>query len=430
MVAFLTKTINYRMRMVCGVKVCVETYGCTMNQGEGAMLESMLTSLGHEVVDDPAAADLVVLNTCTVISETENRMLKRMGEISSQRKHLVVSGCMAAIQADAIVKKAPNAMIIAPRDYGSFTELIESSVGRADLIPLFRPAPISATLPISQGCVGACSYCITKAARGTLASYPIEDLVASARKHIDSGSREILVTAQDTACYGFDSGKNLSSVLSSLVEIPGDFMVRVGMMNPDNLARVIDDLIPAWMHPKVYKFIHLPVQSGSDDVLDAMNRGYKADEFAALVSKLREACPNMTLSTDVITGFPGETEEDHRATVKLIEEMRPDTVNVTRYSPRPGTPAAKAKNQIPGWVSKERSRELTKLRFAIAEELHQAMIGRRERILIIEVGKPGSVIGRTSSYRPVAVQQKLPLGSKVEVEITEAAPTYLLGRVL
>jgi tRNA A37 methylthiotransferase MiaB len=138
----------------------------------------------------------------------------------------------------------------------------------------------------------------------------------------------------------------------------------------------------------------------------------------------------MVLSTDVITGFPGERDEDHRATVELLEVIRPEVVNVTRFSPRPGTPAAKAKNQVPGWRSKERSRELTRLRFAIAKEVHEAMVGMEEEVMITEVGKPGTMIGRTPSYRPVVVAKKVPLGSSHRVVITRAEPTHLLGDIL
>lgn len=413
------------------VKVRVETYGCTMNQGEGAELAGRLAALGHEVVDDPSEADLVVLNTCTVIKETENRMLKRMAELNGQRKKLIVVGCMASVQPDDIVKHAPNALIMAPRDYSSFSSLVEGNFGRGDVAPIIvQPSTVTAVLPVAQGCIGACSYCITRFARGTLTSYPIDEIVASARSALRSGARELLVTAQDTACYGFDASTDLSVLLDRITALPGEFMVRVGMMNPDNLGRIIDRFIPSWTSPKVYQFIHLPVQSGSAAVLDAMNRGYRPEEFTALVGRLRDASPGSTLSTDVITGFPGETEDDHRATVELLRHVRPDIVNVTRFSPRQGTPAAKARNQVPGWVSKERSRELSKLRFEISAEVNAAMVGRQEKVTVTEEGKNTTSIARTASYKPVVLSGRLAMGSVVKVEITRSAPTHLFGRML
>ncbi|MDW5563247.1 MAG: tRNA (N(6)-L-threonylcarbamoyladenosine(37)-C(2))-methylthiotransferase [Methanomassiliicoccus sp.] len=413
------------------MKVRVETYGCTMNQGEGAELAEKLAALGHEVVDDPRDADLVVLNTCTVIKETENRMLKRMAELNGQRKKIIVAGCMASVQADEIIKHAPSAIIMAPRDYPSFSSVVESAFGRGEASPLVvQSCPVTSVLPVAQGCIGACSYCITRFARGTLASYPADSLIAAARSALQAGARELLVTAQDTACYGFDRGTDLSALLDGITALPGEFMVRVGMMNPDNLGRIIDRFLPSWTSPKVYQFTHLPVQSGSAAVLEGMNRGYRPEEFTSLVARLRAASPSMTLSTDIITGFPGETEEDHRATVDLLNEVRPDTVNVTRFSPRQGTPAARARNQVPGWVSKERSRELSRLRFEISSAVNAALVGRREKVLVTEEGKSGTSIARTASYKPVVLPGKLPLGTWLDAEVVSSAPTHLFGRTL
>jgi MiaB-like tRNA modifying enzyme len=402
-----------------------------MNQGEGAELAGRLAALGHQIVADPSEADLVVLNTCTVIKETENRMLKRMAELSGQRKKLIVVGCMASVQPDEIVKHAPSALIMAPRDYPSFSSLVESTFGRGEALPvLVQPSSVTSVLPVAQGCIGACSYCITRFARGTLASYPVEEIIAAARSALGSGARELLVTAQDTACYGFDAGIDLSYLLKEITALPGDFMVRVGMMNPDNLGRIVDHFLSSWASPKVYQFIHLPVQSGSAQILEAMNRGYVPGEFKALVDRLRGASPNMTLSTDVITGFPGETEDDHRATVDLLKSVRPDIVNVTRFSPRQGTPAARARNQVPGWIAKERSRELSKLRFEISAEVNAALVGRRERVMVTEEGKNGTSIARTISYKPVVLPGQHAMGSSMEVEITDSAPTHLFGRAI
>lgn len=408
------------------VKVRVETYGCTMNQGEGRLLEEKLAALGHQIIDDASDADLVVLNTCTVIKETERRMLKRMAELSAQHKGLVVTGCMASIQADEIIKAAPKAFIMAPRDYQRFPVLVEEQFGcGAGAVAL--PSPITFVLPIAQGCIGNCTYCITKLARGTLSSYPKADVLDQAKKGLKGGARELLVTAQDTACYGFDLGTDLPDLLSSLTDLPGEFMVRVGMMNPDNLSRIVDRFLPTWTSPKVYHFLHLPVQSGSPVMLEAMNRGYRPQDFVSLAERLRRASPHMTLATDVIVGFPGETDEDHRSTVEMLRAVRPDIVNVTRFSPRQGTPAARARNQISGWVAKERSREMTKLRFEISLEINRAMVGRRERITITEEGKSGTSIGRTSSYKPVVVKGLHPAGSTMEVEIKKSAATHLFG---
>ena len=407
------------------MKVYVESYGCTMNHGEGEKIETMLSLLGHEIVSDPSDADLIVLNTCTVITETQNKMLKRAKEISESGKKLIVSGCMASIQPDDVISVAPDAHIIEPRNYGK----LPSMVGNGG-IPVIKNPTVTSILPIAQGCLGSCTYCITRFARGTLCSYPLQDLVSEAKNLIDAGTKELLVTAQDTACYGFDIELSLTDLIRSLTDIDGRFMIRIGMMNPNNLLEIIDEFMPAWMNPKVYKFIHIPVQSGSPKILESMQRLYAPDEFKNLVFKLRSYCPDISISTDVITGFPGETDEDHKQTIDLINEVMPDTVNVTRYSARPNTPAASFKHQVPGWISKERSRELTKLRFSISETKNKSLIGRDFPGIVSEIGKPGTMIVRTNAYRPVVICEKLPLGSEVHVRITDSKSTYLFGEVV
>ncbi len=407
------------------MKVYVESYGCTMNHGEGEKIETTLSLLGHEIVSDPSNADMIVLNTCTVITETQNKMLKRVKEISESGKKLIVSGCMASIQPDDVISVAPDAQIIEPRNYSKFPSLVGSGG-----IPVIKNPTVTSILPIAQGCLGSCTYCITRFARGTLCSYPLQDLVSEAKSLINTGTKELLVTAQDTACYGFDIGLSLTDLIRSLTEIDGKFMIRIGMMNPNNLMKIIDDFMPVWTNTKVYKFIHIPVQSGSLKVLESMQRSYTPEEFKNLVAKLRSYCPEISISTDIITGFPGETEKDHKQTVELINEILPDTVNVTRYSVRPNTPAASFKHQVPGWISKERSRELTKLRFSISESKNKSLIGKNFPGIVSEIGKPGTMIVRTNAYRPVVIHEKLPLGSEVCVRITDSKSTYLFGEVV
>ncbi|MDD1768644.1 MAG: tRNA (N(6)-L-threonylcarbamoyladenosine(37)-C(2))-methylthiotransferase [Methanomassiliicoccales archaeon] len=412
------------------MKVRVEAYGCTMNQGEGSVLEKKLESLGHEVVQSAEDADLVVLNTCTVIRPTEMRMTKRMKEISRQGKHLIVTGCMASVQSDQIKDIVPDALIISPFEYDYFSPLITDHFGVGAFTQTLEPDIVTAIVPIAQGCLGSCTYCITRMARGRLRSYAIESVVEKCRKSVAQGAKELLVTAQDTACYGLDQGRTLGELMRAVSSLPGKFRIRIGMMNPDSLQKVIEDLLPAWESDKVYKFLHLPVQSGSDRILKDMGRHYTVDDFKRQVERFRERFRDLTLSTDVITGFPGETDKDHESTMELIREVRPSIVNVTRYSPRPGTIAAKSKNQVPGWVSKERSRSLTQLRFKIGKSVNIGKEGDREEVLIAEKGKDDTYIGRTISYTPVVIEEGVRLGEFVDVNIVRSASTHLFGRLV
>ena len=412
------------------MRVCVETYGCTMNQGEGLLLEQTLFKLGYKLVETCEEADVAVINTCAVIKATELKILKRMRQLREQGKDLVVTGCMASVMRDEVLATFPKALVLAPLDYDRFEEEMRSRFGTGR--GLFFPEPgwgVTAVVPIAQGCLGSCSYCITRLARGTLASYPPERIVSSVRKVVGSGSKEVLLTAQDTGCYGFDIGTDLPHLLQEVVMVPGDFRVRVGMMNPDSLRDILGRLIEQYRSPKVYKFLHLPVQTGSDRILESMGRGYSAKEFEGQVQRFRDEHPNLTLSSDVIIGFPGERDEDHRSTVDLIRRIRPNILNVTRFSSRPGTEAASMEGQVVSRIAKDRSRELAKLRFEIAAEINAARKGEAVEALVTEPGKGSTFICRDDGYVPIVVQGPQHIGDRLRLTVTGSTATHLLAKV-
>ena len=413
------------------VKVCVETYGCTMNQGEGLDLERLISGLGYQLVPDCEEAEVAVINTCVVIRSTELKMLRRMRHLRDSGKRLVVTGCMASVMRESVLDEFPDALVVAPLDYDEFHDLFRGRFGTGSFVPVQDEGrKVTAIIPIAQGCLGSCSYCITKLARGTLDSYPPGSVVASVRRAVEAGSAEVLLTAQDTGCYGFDIGTDLAALLGKVASVPGEFRVRVGMMNPDSLRDIIAPLARAYQDPKVYKFLHLPVQTGSDRLLRSMGRGYSAAEFEGLVARFRQAVPRLTLSTDVIAGFPGEGDGDHQATKDLISKVRPNIVNVTRFSSRPGTEAAEIEGQVVSRIAKDRSRELAKLRFAVAAELNRAREGEEVGALVTEKGKEGTMIARDDSYVPIVLREDLALGARVKVELTGSTATHLCGRVL
>lgn len=411
------------------MKFFVETYGCTMNHGESAELATFLSGIGHEKVDEGEKADVVIINTCVVIAPTERKILRRLRQLRDDDKKLVIIGCMASVNSDQLRKEFPGALVCATVNYPGLPSILANEFGRTT-VPMAEDVTEPFILPIAQGCNGCCTYCITKLARGDLQSFSMERLVDDSRKALSHGSQEILVTAQDTAAYGMDGDKRLPDLIQALTALPGDFRIRIGMMNPDNLKEIIDDLITVYQHPKVYKFLHLPVQSGSDRVVRDMGRAYTIEEYLDMVRRMRGAVPELTLSTDVITGFPGETGEDHRSTVQLVERLRPNIVNVTRFSARPGTVADTMKDQVVGWRSKERSRELTALRFRISAEINTAKVGRTYPVLIDENGKGRSVMARTDDYLPVVIRGEHELWQRVKVRIIDSTPTHLYGEIV
>lgn len=400
-----------------------------MNQGESAELAAHLCSLGHQQVTDENDADSVLINTCIVIEPTERKILRRLRQIRDQGKNLMIVGCMASVDPGQLREEFPDALISGTSDYPHFMRVLEDEFQRCgEALSSGRQGQV--ILPIAQGCNGSCTYCITKLARGDLVSYPLMEMVRRVELAVDQGAKEILVTSQDTAAYGMDGNDRLPDLLKEICNVPGDFRVRVGMMNPDNLTEILDGMIEAYQHPKLYRFLHLPVQSGSDRVIRDMGRAYSSQMYMEMVRRMRSSLPELTLSTDVITGFPGETNDDHLNTVELVEKLRPNIINVTRFSRRPGTVADVMKGQVPGWVSKERSREITRQRFRISSELNASKVGRTYSVLIDEKGKGSSVMARTDDYLPVVINGDHELWQRVDVMITRYASTHLYGDII
>ncbi|WP_455391481.1 tRNA (N(6)-L-threonylcarbamoyladenosine(37)-C(2))-methylthiotransferase [[Eubacterium] cellulosolvens] len=444
------------------MRIYLESYGCTLNHGEARYLKSLLISGGHTFIDKPERADIAVLFTCCVIGTTELKMVKRAKHFASIDKPLLVSGCMAVVERDALSEVHPNIRFVEPRKIyeinNILTELsdkikfapepaevdestpsfiarlavskgIEGGAGELEEAP---GESIDSIVPIATGCRGRCTYCITRLARGELRSYPMEKIVEDVTSGIRKGHFEVRFTAQDTGCYGYDVNNNLAVLLDKITSIDSDhdFRLRVGMMNPDSVQPILEPLIKSYKHPRVFKFLHLPVQSGDDELLAAMGRRYTVDEFLRIVNKFRGAFPELTLSTDFIVGYPGESDEQFENSLKLLERLRANIVNITRFSARPGTPAAKLRNKLPGSKVKSRSRKMTELRFKISKDLNEYTIGRKYTILVTECVKAGSVLGRTDNYQPVVIKQKLDLGSWVEVRITEATDSYLIAELV
>lgn len=404
----------------------VETYGCTMNFGEGRELSEVMASLGYEPADSADDADVVVLNTCTVVETTEKRMLSRISELKRLGKRIIVTGCMAQVQPRRIEIRLPDSPVVGFGDYPRFKDIVSGRYGCAGP-PVSLDIGADAILPIAQGCLGRCSYCITKFARGDLRSYPAEGLLDRFDSFVTGGAKEILLTAQDTCSYGRDTGTDLPSLIRSMLQRGEDFRIRLGMTNPDSLARVKEGVLEAMDDERMYRFVHIPVQSGSDSVLRGMRRRYTVESFFELVDDLRSGCPDISIATDLICGFPGETDEDHAMSVDLIRRLRADTVNITRFSARPGTDAA-TMEQIHGRISAERSAELTRVKNETELDVNSAMVGRTYLSLATEKGKDGTIV-RTGNYRPVVVREDVPLGTFLDVTVTENRPTYLLGKL-
>lgn len=430
------------------IKVYFEPYGCSMNIGETRKMAHFVKQLsGFEIVEDIKLADIFVLVTCTVIQTTENRMIKRLKQFSTFKKPTIVAGCMTAVQPDLIQQVYPGVTMIFP--YGlknicnAVSELSKLSIVsregnfsgidppkiKCEVLPNLKKHA-DTVIPIAQGCLGKCNYCITKLARGRLKSYPVDYILSEVRNAVRDGFKEIRLSAQDTCAYGEDIGSSLPKLISRITKLSGDFKIRIGMMNPDTLLPRLDDLIESYKNRHVFKFLHLPVQSGDNEILSKMNRRYKVVDFKYIIKKFRKIHPELTFSTDVIAGFPGETEEQFKNTLQLIEEVRPNIVNIKAFSPRPKTPAYLMSGKITNRIVKNRTRALTRLCSNISKDLNAKLIGRKMNVMITEIGKPGSVIGRTNNYKGVVLQTKIIVGKTITAKIVGATKGYLIGEVI
>ena len=406
------------------MRAYVEAYGCTLNFGEARELEDTLLARGWELAEDHEGADMSVLVTCVVVGKTERAMLKRIRALSGSPR-LVVAGCMAAVSRESAVRIAPDAEFVGPGDIAAFSRLVED-VGEARARCAGAGTPYS-IVPIATGCRGSCSYCLTRLARGALRSRPPERVVSHVAEAVSSGPREVQITSQDSACYGDDIGTDLPTLVHRICRLPSEFRLRIGMMNPRSVLPAVDRIADMYSEPKVFKFLHLPVQSASDRLLEAMGRGYSMADYRRMVSAVRTRSPEASFSTDIIVGYPGETDEDHAANLRFIEELAPDIVNVTRFSPRPGTRAAEAGPKVGGQVTKERSREMTRLRFGVSLARNQRWVGREVRALATERGKKRSTVLRTDEYKQIVVPGELELGTFHELVVTRATTNYLIG---
>ncbi|MDG6257255.1 MAG: tRNA (N(6)-L-threonylcarbamoyladenosine(37)-C(2))-methylthiotransferase [Methanomicrobiaceae archaeon] len=391
--------------------IYVESYGCTHNHCDTQKLIALAEAQGCRQV--PAdEAEVFVLNTCTVVAKTERQMIRRLKAFRD--REIVVTGCMPVVQREAI-REVCDAYFILPEE-------LQRRSGRAGTMI----GPGIGAVQVGSGCLGSCAYCITRCARGRLRSFPEDLILAEIERLAAEGACEIQLTGQDVSAYGMDGSSTLADLLHRIGEIPGGFRVRVGMMNPSSAYRQADDLAEAFSQEKIFSFIHLPVQSGSDRVLAAMRRGYTVADFAGLVAAFRDRMPGVRVSTDLIAGFPTETGEDFRRTLDLLTAIRPTKVNITRYSPRPGTAAA-GWGDMPDWIKKERSRALTRAANAIYDDHNCTFIGTELEVLVTEQRMAGSAVARDQSYTTIVIGETISIGTRLRVRITGHRRHYLLG---
>ncbi len=418
-------------------KIFVEAYGCSASFADSEMISGLILNGGHTLVDNSSKSDLNIVVTCSVKDVTANKMIHRIKSLKS--KPLVVAGCFPKAEKSTVEKFSENASLLGPNSLGMTLQVIDSTLNGkkqialedSDLskvgLPKVRLNPVVGIVEIASGCMSECTFCQTKLSKGDLSSYRLGDIVRQVQTEIKEGCKEIWLTSTDNGCYGFDIGTDLPSLVNAVAEIPSDFMIRVGMMNPMYMPRIKEDLIESFDNDKVFKFLHIPVQSGSDKVLHDMKRGHTVGTFREIVKKAKERFGNFTISTDVIVGFPSETEEDFQKTVNLLDEIRPDVVNLSRYSIRPGTEAAEWE-QVDVAEVKRRSKIIFEQIKKTSIENNKKWIGWTGKVLFDEKTDEG-IKGRNFAYKPVFVRNEVDIGQYHTVEITDVTVNSILGKI-
>jgi len=444
-------------------KVFIKTYGCQMNVYDSSRMADVLRPCGFEPAGEPGEADLIILNTCHIREKAAEKIYSELGRLRQLKESrardghdmaIAVAGCVAQAEGEALIARAPVVdFVFGPQSTAELPELVARlDSGERGMVVTDFPAedkfdalseksasppavPPVAFLAIQEGCDKFCTFCVVPYTRGAEYSRPVERIMKEARLLVERGAREITLLGQNVNAWrgeGPDGGQwPLERLLAALAEMEGLERLRFTTSHPRDMS---DGLIAAFAdNPKLMPWLHLPVQSGSDRVLKAMNRGHGAAYYLELVDRLREACPDLALSGDFITGFPGETDEDFAATMRLAERANYAQAYSFRYSPRPGTPAADAEAQVPEEVKAERLAALQELLSRQQEQFNARFEGREFPVLLEKPGRhPGQLVGRSPWMQAVHVDAggEYRIGDMVMVRVEKAGKNALAAHII
>ena len=436
-------------------KFHIRTYGCQMNEYDSAKMADVLQAAEpFEKTDDPSKADVILFNTCSVRENAQERVFHALGRLrplKQARPDLIigVGGCVASQEGAAIVERAPYVdVVFGPQTLHRLPQLIAArrrsgqpqvdisfpEIEKFDALPPAKTEGCTAFVSIMEGCSKYCSFCVVPYTRGEEVSRPFEDVLVEIADLADQGVKEITLLGQNVNAYrgtmSDGEAADFALLLEYLAEMPGIERLRYTTSHPLEFSqRLIDSYRRV---PQLVDHVHLPVQSGSDRILSAMKRGYTCLEYKSIVRRLRAARPGISVASDFIVGFPGETERDFEQTLKLVEEIGFDDSYSFMYSPRPGTPAAGFADQIPLEIKQERLARLQIVLDASAKAISASMVGKVERLLIEGASRknPKELAGRTSNNRVVNLPGSSRLiGMLVDVQITAALAHTLRGEI-
>ncbi|MDP2926148.1 MAG: tRNA (N(6)-L-threonylcarbamoyladenosine(37)-C(2))-methylthiotransferase [Nanoarchaeota archaeon] len=339
------------------LQIYIETYGCSNNIAESGIMKALLYSHGCSFTNNLDIAEIMIINTCIVkqktISKIKRRIQDLMPKFDNGRK-IIIAGCMPEVLLTEIIKLSSHSSIISTHRIKEISKVVESVLkgkrvvltGKSNLekcsLPKIRENKLITIIPISSGCNGSCSYCLARLAKGSLFSYPEDEIIKSIENDLKQGAKEIWLTSQDNASYGLDRGKQeLPELLNKVLNLKHNFKLRLGMMNPNNIHQILDKMIEIYKNKKMYKFLHIPIQSASNKIIQDMGRLYNIEQVIEIIQKFRKEFPDITIATDIIVGYPIETEEDHKLNLEFLKTYKPDVFNLSKFSSHKNTKAGK-----------------------------------------------------------------------------------------
>lgn len=433
-------------------KVFIKTYGCQMNVYDSQRMSDSLVATGYSNTENIDEADLILVNTCHIREKAAEKLYSDLGRLRVKRDKknnsqllIGVTGCVAQAEGEEILKRAPVVdLIVGPQAYHRLPQIIDKVQNGKKIIDTeystedkfaHLPAPqkkmvakrgITAFLTVQEGCDKFCTFCVVPYTRGAQISRPIEQIINEAKLLIEAGVKELTLLGQNVNAWEDGQGKGLGFLIETLAKLPGLKRLRYTTSHPNDMN---EELLEAHRDIEILMpYLHLPVQSGSDKILKAMNRQHKAEDYLRLIEKIRNYCPDIAFSGDFIVGFPDENDNDFLDTLKLINEVNYSAAYSFKYSARPGTPGATMKNMVDEKIKDQRLAQIQELLRNQQTDFLKSKVGTKTDILIEKIGRyQGQLIGRSPWLLPVVVQHEAPIGSIVQVNITEASSNSFIA---
>ena len=430
----------------------IETYGCTSNKADSLIISNFLKKANY-IETSLENAEFIIINTCGVKEQTENKIKARLKNLNKlfgniHKKHIIIAGCLPYIApgyVDIIKKIVPSfSAIVDLNRINDISEIFqeikkgnknlifnaENYIDKSKFLINYPSYKITGIIPISEGCEGSCTYCCVKNARGKLNCYNPQNILNNVKSQLNQGIKQIYFTSQDCSIYSYN-GTKLIDLIQKIISLDFKFLLRIGMINPSFLINNLDQLISIFKFKKVYQFLHIPIQSGSNKILEKMRRPYLISDIISQIEILKSKFPNLTISTDIICGFPGETEYDFHRTINFIKWLKPEILNISKFTGRPGTQAKKMK-QLNSGLIKERSIRLSRVFRNSLLTINEKWGGWKGEVLVLHEGeKKNQAFGRNFAYKNIFIDDyNDEYGKFVKVKIIKVEGFNLFGRII